>query len=453
MIRAHHLMWGAVLASAGQPLAYAQAADPPPNPVLPGTLEDRVATLEKALAEANAARAAAETQALASIAEDPQTSQAEEPKLQLYGFMDAGLQKFFVRPDHLSGLLATSSTTFVSGHTNLYIDARPAPGWRGLVETRLTLYPQGYWDFKGIGPTNRVDTRIYDFSSPSGRESVEWGGIILERAQMEWLINDKLTLIVGRFLTPWGIWNVDHGTPTLISLMLPSFLVQETVPIRQTGVQALGSLHAPPWELGYRAFVSNGRTTTQFDLGEDKGLGGRIFLRRHGSTSWTFGVSGFTGRHQDESRSVVLGDKGEVRVNRDTLFALREWTAGADLSVDHGGFRLRLEGVTRLVQYDEGRHQALSFPGTRAPSRREGFAYGILAYRFSKIEPYAYVETGDSGARASFVADQGHGYSAGLNIHLSPATQLKTQVLQAHIINAAGTVDLTFLSTRLVMAF
>ena len=45
--------------------------------------------------------------------------------------------------------------------------------------------------------------------------------IILERAYIQWSKLDWLGVRVGQFLTPYGIWNVDHGTPTLITMFRP----------------------------------------------------------------------------------------------------------------------------------------------------------------------------------------------------------------------------------------
>ena len=87
-----------------------------------------------------------------------------------------------------------------------------------------------------------------------------WGGYtVIERAHLDWTDVSWLKVRVGNFFTPFGIWNVDHGTPTLISVQLPGLIQTRVMPIRQTGIQIYGNTFSGDWELGYMATVSNGR--------------------------------------------------------------------------------------------------------------------------------------------------------------------------------------------------
>lgn len=424
----------------------------PPSPTAPApteleTLRARIEALETTVATQQAEQmAAAEAAAITG-------PEADEQRLQIYGFMDAGFNKSFVSGTQ-PGLWPTTATTFVSGNTNIYFDARPAPRWRGLVEARLTLNPHGLWTFSSAGVGTRTDNRIFDFTSPSARETVTWGGVILERAQIEWTRSDLLTIVTGMFLTPWGIWNVDHGTPTTIGLFLPTFLVQEAVPKQQTGVQAFGSWHAPPWELGYRAFVSNGRTATQFDLSEDKAVGGRLFLRRVGTATTTFGASGYLGTSQDDRRSVALSGETRLVATKRTIHDYAEQIVGLDLAVDWAGVRLRSEAVQRHVRHEDGLHEVHpSLPGAFYPNRFEKYLYALAAYRLGAVEPYVYFETGDRGLRTNYLPDKGTALSGGLNIYLSSATQLKVQYVGGRFENITGTNNFHLLFGRLVLAF
>lgn len=408
-------------------------------------LAARVEALEQALAEERLAREAAlESEAVADA----------EPRLQLYGFMEAGLQRLVHSDKKIDGLLASSESTFVSGNSHLYIDARPMPGWRGLLETRFTLNPHGYYEFTTVGPAKRTNTRIVDFTSPSLRDWLQLGGIVIERAQIEWTHSDLLTILTGYFLTPWAIWNVDHGSPVTIPLILPSYLLHDTIPRQQAGVQALGSLHFSAYELGYRAYVSNGRTTTQFDLTDNKALGGRLFLRRTGRARFMLGSSGFYSTTEDREKLFTLAGSDQIRVESRTNYAFREWVAGADLSLDWAGLRVRAEALLRHIRYRDGAHEPLvSIPGARLPSRYEHASYGIIAYRIGPFEPYVYFEIGDRNVNTNYTPDRGWAASAGLNIHFSPVTQLKMQYMDARFENIAGKNSLGFFTSRLVLVF
>ncbi|WP_437599883.1 hypothetical protein WMF28_44360 [Sorangium sp. So ce590] len=60
----------------------------------------------------------------------------------------------------------------------------------------------------------------------------------------------------------------------LITVDNPYFIIASLFPTRQTGVMAYGSMFAGPWELGYDAYVSNGRAPFAFD--DNRGFGGRL---------------------------------------------------------------------------------------------------------------------------------------------------------------------------------
>lgn len=380
---------------------------------------------------------------------------AVDSKLLVYGFLDAGAQRYFRADRQTQGLLATQSSTFVSGNTNLYFDARPVRGWRGLIETRLSLLPQGDYDISRLGAVPRTDTRKVDATSPSGRNNVQLGSVIVERSQIEYTHNDAVNLRVGYFFTPWGIWNVDHGTPTLISLMMPAFLVQEAVPQRQTGVEFYGSWNGPPWQIGYHLYISNGRTRTLFDLSDDKAVGGRLLVSRQGRVRFALGFSGLYGTSSDESKSITLDPDGYPVINAKKLYSFTEKTVGADLSLDAGGFRLRAEVVHRQQIYDKGFHEPSTLrPGGVLPNFAGNFAYIIGAYRFARhYEPYVYAEWGDGGLRNNII-DSGSVFSVGLNIYFTPYTQLKTQYVESVFSNFSGNNHhLGFWSARLVLAF
>jgi hypothetical protein len=204
-----------------------------------------------------------------------------EPALHIYGFADMGAQKTFLGSHALlQSILPTKATTFMLGNVNLYFDAQPIEHWSALVEVRFTNLPDGV-DNAGspAQPYTRTSTGIYDITSSAIGTRVRLGAIVLERAYLQYQHNDLFSVRVGSFLTPFGIWNIDHGLPTLISLVLPQFEVNELFPTHLLGVEAFDSVHQAPWEFGYFAYVSNGRTPGQVALTEDKMFGARLPTR------------------------------------------------------------------------------------------------------------------------------------------------------------------------------
>ncbi len=147
------------------------------------------------------------------------------------------------------------------GNLNLYFDAQPIKDWRALVEIRFTNAPQGLvTNYGGLAGTyERVGTRQNDPHAAQLNAPMWRGSTVIERAWIEWNRLQLLKVRVGNWFTPFGIWNEDHGTPTLISPALPQFMLQGWMPVRQTGVMAHGNTFSGDGELGYAATFSNGR--------------------------------------------------------------------------------------------------------------------------------------------------------------------------------------------------
>src|SRR5258708_18277988 len=95
-----------------------------------------------------------------------------------------------------------------------------APDWKSLIEVRYMFIPNG------AGPANGTVSNGYlDPVSNPGRfngvtadytelgRPTDWNGINVQRAYLEHNFTNFLSVRVGRFLTPWGVWNVDHRSP------------------------------------------------------------------------------------------------------------------------------------------------------------------------------------------------------------------------------------------------
>ena len=96
---------------------------------------------------------------------------------------------------------------------------------------------------------------------------------------MEWKPADWFGVRVGRFLTPFGIWNEDHGSPVLIGVDYPQFMNFGIVPIWQLGVEGFGSASlGDDLRVEYALTVANSRGPEDEykDLTDMKALGARL---------------------------------------------------------------------------------------------------------------------------------------------------------------------------------
>jgi len=449
------------------PVADADATKPAEaSPAVdPAALNAKFDKLQQAFDELKAQQDAAAATA-ASPAED--SSEGGEP-FKLYGFMDMGVQHTWVnRQSLLAHIFQVNNTSFVVGNINLYFDAQPIKHFRGLTELRFTNAPLGdIANYGGLAGTfQRKDTFSYDPGGTAINAPMWAGSVILERAWIEWNEHQALKVRVGNFFTPFGIWNEDHGTPTLISLALPQFIIQRWMPLRQTGVMLYGSAFAGDWELGYTGTLSNGRQEiSNYNFNNSFGVGGRAYARREsGHVNTTFGLSYFTGRTRDNEVDFVASAAGVngVAVVDKTKSAYTEHVAGADASVDLDATRIRAEAIVRRVVYDTGQRapgDPLYAPGSFTPDSWQESAYLLVANQlpWAGIEPYVFGEVDEN---PTILGDGFFIASAGVNVHFNSALQWKTQATRVFVKNwlldspyVPSLNNVTSVYSRLVMAF
>jgi hypothetical protein len=437
-----------------EPQAVAPAASPAEQDAALAAAEARAASLEERVARLERAQREA---ALAEL----DTSELARPELfRVYGFADFGLNHAWMDRDAWLHGLVLRDTTFTLGNLNLYFDFQPGPEWQVLTELRFTTYPHGVEEAFGSplgGAYLRTDTNVVDVASPATASTLRWGGVVIERAYAQWSHSEVLNVRVGQFLTPYGIWNVDHGTPTLIALMLPHFVAVEALPARQVGVEVHGHFLHGAWESGYSAYVSNGRTATQVDFTEDKAVGMRLSLARHDPLPIAIGASAYYGQIDDVAKRIDSFEP--FHITTDLVVEGEEVGLGLDLSLDIDSLRIRTEGVAHFVRYVDGRRPPVTVgrPDAFKPDQNEYDAYLLLAYRLPwlGLEPFAY---GELNHFASLFGDEQAMLSLGLNIHFTPFAQLKTQVSRALFFDLDeegdfGRNDMTLLFSRLAVAF
>jgi hypothetical protein len=413
-------------------------------------LAARVAELEQKQLEAQLSTAS-DGEAAALVAPDP---------FRIYGFADFGLNHAWLGKNSFLHGLVPEETTFTLGNLNLYFHFQPDPVWQVLTEIRFTAYPDGV-ETSLASPLGtayaRTSTQVVDVASPATAFKFRWGSVLIERAYAQYSYSEHLNVRVGQFLTPYGIWNVDHGTPTLIALMMPHFVAAEIFPARQIGVALQGSLLKDAWEFGYDAYISNGRTATQLDFTNNKAFGLRVKAARLAPLPLTVGSSFYYGQIDDIDKRIA--SFAPFRVERDIIVEGTELGVGLDVSLDIAALRVRSEGVMRMTRYTDGKRPAFVMgpPGSRKADNNEYDAYLLAAYRlpFLGLEPFLY---GEYNHVVSPYGDDQTVLALGLNIHFSPFAQLKNELARALFfdLNAHGHFadnDLTLLFSRLAVAF
>lgn len=154
------------------------------------------------------------------------------------------------------------------------------------------------------------------------------GGVAvdLERLQLGYTVNDALTVWLGRFHTPYGLWNTDfhHGANLQTSISRPRFIEFEDkggiLPAHSVGVWATGKTALGGGKLTYDAYLANGpriaERTLDFsaytDGNANKMLGGNLGYQAGGALSGlTLGVHAFgsTVEVHDNNAAVISATK------------------------------------------------------------------------------------------------------------------------------------------------
>jgi hypothetical protein len=296
---------------------------------------------------------------------------AYDDRLNIFGFADVGFLSDVWSRDPI--LFPRVTRYFLVGNLNLYLARNLTARARTLAEVRFTFLPNGSTNADG----SVIDTtaqELTNFFRPA-----QWGGIVIERAYAEYDVTDHLTIRGGRWLTPYGIWNTDHGSPVVISAVRPYIIGEQFFPEHQTGLDLFGSYHRADFRLGYHLTVSNGRGATEAQLDQDNKLafGGRLELE----TPWGLKLGGSYYRGRYTGVATTAGTPPDTYL---------EAAYGGDFQLDRGPLRIQAEVIAR------DHHHAVD-PGTMGGARDgRDFGYYVLAgYRFDRlwnVMPFAYYE-------------------------------------------------------------
>jgi len=389
----HFAMFGAALLAVTASTAHAQlpSAAPPEAPPAPPPAEshdkdiDRAADAAAEAAAVSAAPAAAhpgDDIDLGALGLDPASGAAADDKVNIYGFADMTWQRLWDGPN------AHPQQSFASGKLNVYFARSFTPRWRLLAEVRFMYAPNGAAVPVPPGPTMYppIVTTVgdaTDFNRP-----LQWGGISIQRAYVEYDLTTNLTIRAGHWLTPYGIWNVDHGSPAIISAFAPHIIGEALLPEAQTGLELFGSTLVGDYKLGYYATVSNGRSpleTTQ-DVDQRVSLGGRLEFEAPWAGTFKAGVSSYGGRSTElEADATPAPPPGAPPSPSQWSYNERDYAA--DVQWDHGGVH---------VQGEYLRHHREPVGVVTPSSQGTNWGYYVFAgYRFDRlwnVMPFSYYE-------------------------------------------------------------
>jgi hypothetical protein len=247
---------------------------------------------------------------------------------------------------------------------------------------------------------------------------VSWGGISLERVYVEHDFHELVTVRAGHFLTPYGIWNIDHGSPAIIGTTRPYLIGEQLFPEHQTGLDVFGAARIGDYRLGYHATVSNGRNPIEATRDPDMRLafGGRLELEAPWLGQVKLGASAYTGRATELKTTPA-----------DVPAAYDEVSYGADALWQRDGWVVQTELVLQRRRYVDGARALRS--GGFAPNGSAYGGYVIAGHRFSRLwnaMPYAVVEHYHSYDTA-FSGDYVRAAVCGLNFRPTPSLVVKAE--------------------------
>ncbi|HMA95448.1 MAG TPA: hypothetical protein VKP30_22320 [Polyangiaceae bacterium] len=360
------------------------AATPPPSvtaaapttEAAPTTGTETAASVE----ETEAAQAQAEEAAASQVSDDLKD---ETGKINLYGFTDFTYSHVFSDRRQLNVPPAWYPSFYI-GNFNLYIGSDLGKGWRTLSEVRFTYLPDGamVYDYATNNNT-RTSTVTQDYSD-YGR-NVKVGGIVIERAWLEYAAHPLLTIRGGQWLTPYGIWNVEHGTTVIVGTTRPYVIGAELFPQRQTGLEFYGSYGFSSTQVGYHLTLSNGRGPIDAyrDLDKNKAVGWRLWAQQDTDFgTFTIGTSGYKGRYTDRKQITSITN-GSLLYDYPVQQEYRELSLALDAKWTWKGALVQGEAIVRDMAYADGGRPPPQVPtGTSwQPDYRTMGFYALGGYR------------------------------------------------------------------------
>jgi len=293
-------------------------------PTAPNDAADAVAKQQKQIDELLAHTRATDAQLAAlqeqTAASTDDSATAPTRLLSFWGFSDltfGGMK--YDNPNALYKVQTPYNATFFSSGINVYAKSEMTRTLSALIEAQLTYSPNGFtsdWPqtvkigsttIASQGSSNRISTTVQE---PFSQNNYNLDGIFIPRAYLEWKPKDWFGVRVGKFLTPFGIWNEDHGSPVLIGIGYPQFMSYNIIPLQQMGVEVFGTipitdeLHA---EYALTVANSDGPNPDYKDLTDMKALGARLkVVYSHDDFTFRLGGYAYYSQYMDSTEDITV---------------------------------------------------------------------------------------------------------------------------------------------------
>jgi hypothetical protein len=419
--------------------AYAQANEPdPPSAESSG---DEALSDEPGTGPSIEALSLAELDALGLEAEGPRV----DTDLHFWGFADFN-SSLLIRPTGGAALAQGRNQNFFIGNLNLYLSKNLSESFRTMAEVRLTYLPNGSYSASASG-YEQVDTSTVDYAN--GQSLTRWGGIILQRVYLEWTVHPLFAVRGGQFLTPFGVWNVDHGSPAYIPAQRPLAVVSGLFPVQQVGFEIFGRFSPDNRStFGYHLTLSNGSgpISEYKDFDRNKAVGGRVYCEYFGKSYVRSGISGYYGRDTNATPTATLmGSKiglGNKLDSQSDVLAI-----AADVVLKRGGLHLQTEWVTKQIHYTESGRAAHAIfagpiPTAASADTFSWVGYMLAAYRFSwfGITPFSTLQVASMGQLNRSLPDtrlKVVGFTVGLDVSPIDSVVFKMEYANARFPQAA----------------
>ncbi len=422
-------------------------------------LKQRVQKLEEKSADDDAKIADMQTQLDFQDEAEVVRMEEKERALKVYGFLDVQFSKLFFRDDSLLDGLLPHATSFALGHWNIFLEKPLSEHFRVLGEVRFLFQPLGEEanGWMGSGDFERVNTNATDWVDAY---YFNWGGIAIQRAYVEFKLNDHFGVRAGHYLTPYGVWNEDHASTVVISAHRPYLNTAKYLPEAQTGLYFFGRAFAGPkvcFDYGFT--VSNGRgpATEVYDLDENKGLGLVLKMKVDGPVKLDMGTYLYMGDYTDLTRSLTY-ENGIDFVENITV-EYKEKAFSVHLKLEWAGIYLQGEYVRELIEYQNDHRPLAEYAlGTSyAPDHVRQGAYALLGYMlpFEKVQirPYFFYEY--MGPPRWSGLPFGHAYGGGINWRIVPPVvwKLEYYYLNNDDVDYLANTDLSVVMTQLAVSY
>ncbi len=271
----------------------------------------------------------------------------------------------------------------------------------------------------------------FDFKGNSGV-----GELRLERAWVEYKHTEGFKIRAGKFLTPYGIYNLIHdATPTFLSTFLPNSVYGKHLnPLGEkqrlyakfgTGLQVLGTIFPGAWQLEYTFFLSNGQGEKPHhqDDNANKAFGSRILLG-FPAIDFNLGTSFYS------EKNGAAGHTHQQNLAFDGTLTLNNLQLQSEIA------------FSKLESVDDGGQPNGSYLNTTA-------LYGQLAYTIAeRWTPFIRQEI--YGTDKEIMAGNEYRTVAGLNLSVTPYVYLKAET---HLVHEPEVEDYAIFVASIAVAF